>query len=93
MIRRYNRGGKFDAKVDIYENVKYDATAETFENCTRVIIHGVIFWEMVDGEDALEIERHTDGSCVDDYHEYFVLHRDDGSTATFRNSYADFFAH
>lgn len=92
MIRRYNRGGKFDAKVEIYNEMKYCASEEDFKNTTKVIVHDVIFWEMVDGEDALELESHTDGSCIDDYHEYFVLHSEDGSTATFRNSYADFFA-
>ena len=52
---------------------------------------GVEFWEIVSGDDAAEMESHTDGSCIDPLHEYLVLHFTNGNTATYRNSCCDMF--
>lgn len=68
----------------VTEEVKYEA-----KDFMRVEYTGVKAWSIVDGEDAEEIERDTDGSCIDENHEYLVLHFEDGETATFRNSHVD----
>ena len=78
--------------LDIYGEFKYTASEETFENCKTITYNDCIGFEVVDGERAEEIEAETDGSCIDDLHEYLVLFFEDGETATFRNSYVDMFA-
>ena len=78
--------------LDIYEAFKYTASKEIFENCKTVTYDHCTGFEVVDGERAAEIEADTDGSCIDDIHEYLVLFFEDGNTATFRNSYVDLFA-
>lgn len=84
-------GRTFDAEIEVYDFCKYTATAEDFENTKRIIIHNIESWEIVTGEDAKEIEDHTDGSCIDEYHEYLVLNLVGGETSTFRNSHVDMF--
>lgn len=84
-------GKKVDVEVEVYSECKYTASEEVFENSRRVTYTGLVNFEIVNGYDAHEIEDHTDGSCIDDYHEYLVLHFEDGETATFRNSYVDMF--
>lgn len=75
--------------IKVYENVKYD---EVVEEVREVIYDNVESFEVVsDYERVREIEQHTDGSCIDEYHEYLVLHFKDGETGTFRNSHADLF--
>ena len=75
-------------ELEVYNKCKYmmDEDAEI-----RRVKFEISSWEIVDGQDAEEIEAHTDGSCIDDYHEYLVLHLTNGETATFRNSYVDMF--
>lgn len=46
-------------------------------------------FEVVYGDKAKEIEALTDGSCIDEYHEYLILKFADGSTSTYRNSHVD----
>lgn len=79
-----------DAKVKlyVYENSKY-----TGIRCEEKEVNytGLKSWSIVDGEDAKSIENETDGSCIDENHEYLVLNFVDGTTATFRNSYVDMF--
>ena len=74
--------------VKIYDGCKYDSSSKkvfevSYDFCTG--------FEVVTGKRATEIERCTDGSCIDDHHEYLVLFFEDGTEATFRNSYADLF--
>ncbi len=77
-------------EVEVYSECKYEAHDEVFENSIKVD-YPIESWEIVTGEDAREIEEETDESCIDDYHEYLVLHLMDGTTSTFRNSYVDMF--
>jgi len=84
-------GRMFDAEIEIYSECKYTAALKTLEESKRVRYNGIVNWEIVSGEDAQEIESHTDDSCIDDLREYLVLHFENGETATFRNSYVDMF--
>ena len=73
-------------EVRIYNEMKYEATKEAAR--VQYEIEG---FEVVAGEAARAIEAETDGSCIDEYHEYLVLKLADGDTATFRNSHVDLF--
>ena len=79
-----------EAKVTlfVYENSKY--TGDVGKE-RKVEYKDLKSWSIVDGEDAKEIESHTDGSCIDEMHEYLVLEFTDGSIATYRNSHVDMF--
>ena len=83
---------KKHVELNIHSECKYTASEEVFENQKVVEYENVIGFEVVTGEQAKEIEKDTDGSCVDDMHEYLVLYFEDGETSTFRNSYVDMFA-
>ena len=73
----------------VYEQTKYEADAE---DAIEVKYTGVTSWDIISGgEEAEEIERDTDGSCIDENHEYLVLHFEDGETSTFRNSHVSMF--
>ena len=85
--RTFGRVAK--VRLDVYSQCKYTAPAEALDNPKVAILDGLESWDIVDGEDAEEIEKHTDGSCIDDFHEYLVLHFTDGSSSTYRNSYVD----
>ena len=78
---------KATVKLYITEGVKWNNPGEEKE----VKYTGLKSWSIVDGEDAAKIEAESDGSCIDEYHEYLVLEFIDGTTATFRNSHVDMF--
>lgn len=75
-------------EIEIHEEVKY---IDLSENFTRVQYSDVVAFEVIHGEAAELIEAESDGSCIDEYHEYLVLHFANGETATFRNSHVDMF--
>lgn len=84
-------GRKFSAEIEVYGVCKYHAAKEELENPLTVRYDGITEFEIVSGYDAEEIERDTDDESIDDYHEYLILHFENGETSTFRNSYVDMF--
>lgn len=82
---------KTKVRLDVYEECKYTATKEVFENCKKITYYNVIAFEVITGEEAEQIENETDGSYIDDLHEYLKIYMLDGNIATFRNSYVDLF--
>lgn len=79
-------------KIDLYENCKYHAKSfQDLGEVKHVEYKGLVSWSITSGVEAKEIEDSTDGSCIDEFHEYLVLDFVDGSTATFRNSHVDMF--
>ena len=81
-------GRQFDADIKIYDSVKY---SQNSKRVNTVKYSNIVNWEIVTGAEAAELESETDGSCIDDLHEYLVLNLADGTQATFRNSYVDMF--
>lgn len=77
---------KATVKLYITEGVKWEDSNEKEIHYT-----GLKSWSIVDGEDAKEIEAETDGSCIDENHEYLILEFVNGTTTTFRNSHVDMF--
>ena len=75
-------------ELDIHEEVKY---TDRREDLPRIRYSDVVAFEVVHGEAAAQIEAESDGSCIDDFHEYLVLFFANGDTSTFRNSYVDMF--
>ena len=77
---------KATIKLYIFEGVKYN----DHEPIAETEYTGVTAWDIIeDGEEAKEIEAETDASSIDEYHEYLILHFEDGTTSTFRNSHVD----
>lgn len=95
MIEKRTCGCVVKVDVEVYGECKYTAAKENheevFENAKRIRYDNVESWDIVSGTDAEQIEIESDGSCIDDMHEYLVLHFTDGDVATFRNSYVDMF--
>lgn len=77
-------------KLKLYKEIKYGT--DTDENAIEVVYDNVTSWDIIEsGKEAEEIEAMTDANSIDENHEYLVLHFEDGSIATFRNSYMDMF--
>lgn len=79
------------AKVTLYvfPECKYRPNNNTEENETKVEYTGLTSWDVIEGgEEAEEIEE---SGLVDEFHEYLVLHFNNNTTATFRNSHVDMF--
>ena len=72
--------------IDMYANTKYEDVNPT----SRMEYTGLTAWDViVGGVEAEEVESELAGCCIDENHEYLVLHFIDGNTATFRNSHVD----
>lgn len=79
---------KATVKVYINDKPKYDEDSKEIDVLTYT---GLTSWDIVTGQDAEELEAKGMGDLIDENHEYLVLHFEDGSKATFRNSYVDMF--
>ena len=77
--------------VKHYAKIKYSKEPQAPD----FIYHynNVVSYEVIDtGKELEEIEKHFSAFDNEDgYHEYLVLHFNDGETATYRNSYVDLF--
>lgn len=77
-----------NVKIKRYDKPKYDKEAVKVE---ELFYNGVVSFLVVSGAGARQIEAQTDELSEDPYHEYLVIMFEDGTTATFRNSYVDMF--
>ena len=73
------------AKIEMYDSCKYNASSNVIH---EVEYDDIVSYEVKDIPDE-EILKSFD--MTDDYHEYLILTFADGTTSTFRNSYADMF--
>ena len=77
-----------DVKVKIYNAVKYFKCKKV----KTIRYRNIRGFEVATGERAEQIISEKNAACsIDPYNEYLVLYLEDGSTATFRNSYVDLF--
>lgn len=83
---------KATIKIFVHDGCKY--TTKTHKILDEMRYKGLTAWDIIEGgEEAEEIEKGFDASNADEYHEYLVLHFNDGTTATFKNSHVDMFIH
>lgn len=75
-------------EIELHKSVKY---FDESDNLDCIVYTDAVAWEVVAGEAAAKIEAESDGSCIDDFHEYLVITFANGETSTFRNSYVDMF--
>lgn len=79
-------------ELHIFENCKYTNKSVELIEETVLKYKGVKSFSIIEGgEEAEEIESRIDKSGVDEYHEYLVLHFQNGTTAAFRNSHVNMF--
>lgn len=77
---------KANVRIFIHDVAKYECK----EHVGEINYTGLTSWDIISGgKEAKAIENIFD--IMDDYHEYLVLHFNDGRIATFRNSYVDMF--
>lgn len=90
MINHITFGHPVKVKAKIYDIPKYDPKSILFDT---IRYENAISMEVISGHDAYEIENHygMGEGDKDKYHEYVVLHFEDGMTATFCNSTTDIF--
>ena len=73
----------------VFNEAKYMANAD---EKIEVKYKGVKAWSIISGgKEAEAIENIIDADGIDENHEYLVLHFEDGTMSTFRNSYVDMF--
>ena len=78
-------------RVILHDQCKYTGGHPSKEHSTSEVTYtGLTSWDIIEGGPEAEQLEALFG-IEDDYHEYLILHFQDGHTATFRNSYADFF--
>ena len=77
-----------NAKVKIYNGVKYEASSEKVAEVEYTNIRG---YEVVTGDRATKIGLETDKYSRDEYNEYLIITLENGETATFCNSHVDMF--
>lgn len=76
-------------KVKVYDEVKYSPLSEKIAEIEYDKVKG--FDVVSDPATVEEIESRTDGSGIDENHEYLILYFENGETSTFRNSHVDLF--
>ena len=103
LIRVYEEAiavASFEAKIEARMRValsmlESEMSYEEIEKFTGMnreeIEYEIESFEIVGGKKAEEIEAETDGSCIDEFHEYLVLHLTNGDESIFRNSHVDMF--
>ena len=80
MIQSFGRERK--VLVDVHEVIRYE---DKSENIKTVEHTGCVGFEVVaDAKRVSEIEAETDGSCIDDSHEYLIPHFANGEISTLR---------
>ena len=83
---------KATVRLLVYNISKYSDhhTVEEVERDMKEVKYtGLTAWDIISGgEETEEIESN---GLLDDNHEYLVLHFNDGTKATYRNSYVDMF--
>ena len=89
MIETRTYGRTVNVEIEMYDECKYTCSAEIFENSKVVKYEGLVNWNIVSGDEAKVLEEMI--NCIDDHHEYLVLNFENGTSATFRNSYVDMF--
>lgn len=97
MIRSFNRTlfttteelPKATVKLIVFRNSKY---SDYCDEGREVEYTGLTSWDIIEGgAEADEIEQHLSDDNKDEFREYLVLHFNDDTTATFRNSHCSLF--